>query len=147
MAGMRWVHVPFKGRPAAVGLMSGEIDFAFGATIGLLPQVRGGEAARDWRSPDQAFRGAAARATVRNRVCRATAQRLVWTLRAGGTPPDLVRRIHADGRERSAPGCQRKARESRQRVRDEHRRKSLSLLRAEIGKWTKLVREANIRVE
>src|SRR5258706_15709516 len=44
MARIRWTHVPFKGAaPAAIAVMSGEIDFAFGATIGLLGNVQAGK--------------------------------------------------------------------------------------------------------
>jgi len=44
MAGIRWVHVPYKGAaPASIAVISGEIDFAFGATIGLLENVRAGK--------------------------------------------------------------------------------------------------------
>src|SRR5258705_5746587 len=44
MAGIRWVHVPFKGTgQLSLAIMSGEIDFIFAATIGLLPQVRAGK--------------------------------------------------------------------------------------------------------
>jgi tripartite-type tricarboxylate transporter receptor subunit TctC len=41
MTHIRWVHVPYKGAaPAGTAAISGDIDFVFGATIGLLGQVR-----------------------------------------------------------------------------------------------------------
>ena len=44
MSGARWTHVPFKGAaPAAIGVMSGEVDFSFGSTNALLEPVRAGK--------------------------------------------------------------------------------------------------------
>jgi hypothetical protein len=36
LSGAHWTHVPFKGAaPAAIGVMSGEVDFSFGSTLAL----------------------------------------------------------------------------------------------------------------
>ncbi|MGZ8212592.1 MAG: Bug family tripartite tricarboxylate transporter substrate binding protein, partial [Burkholderiales bacterium] len=44
MTGIRWVHVPFKGAgPAVVGLMSGEVGFAFAGTTGLVGPIKSGK--------------------------------------------------------------------------------------------------------
>lgn len=44
MTGTRLVHVPFKGAaPAAVALMSGEIDFMFSSTTSVVSQVKAGK--------------------------------------------------------------------------------------------------------
>ncbi|MGZ5232436.1 MAG: tripartite tricarboxylate transporter substrate-binding protein, partial [Burkholderiales bacterium] len=44
LAGIRWAHVPYKGAaPASIAAISGEIDFVFGATIGLLGNVQSGK--------------------------------------------------------------------------------------------------------
>lgn len=44
LAGIRWENVPFKGSgPAMVGLMSGEIDFIFASTTGLVQPARAGK--------------------------------------------------------------------------------------------------------
>ncbi len=44
MSGARWTHVPFKGAaPAAIAVMSGEVDFSFGSTNALLEPVRSGK--------------------------------------------------------------------------------------------------------
>ena len=41
-AGIRWLHVPFKGAaPAATAVVSGEVGFLFSSTITLMPHVRG----------------------------------------------------------------------------------------------------------
>ena len=44
MSGARWTHVPFKGAaPAAIAVMSGEVDFSFGSTNALLEHARSGK--------------------------------------------------------------------------------------------------------
>ena len=44
MAGVKTVHVPYKGAaPALVGLISGEVDFFLNAFPGLLPHVKTGK--------------------------------------------------------------------------------------------------------
>ena len=44
MAGIKTVHVPYKGAaPALVGLISGEVDFFLNAFPGLLPHVKAGK--------------------------------------------------------------------------------------------------------
>jgi tripartite-type tricarboxylate transporter receptor subunit TctC len=44
LAGIRWENVPFKGSgPAMIGLISGEIDFIFASTTGLVQPARAGK--------------------------------------------------------------------------------------------------------
>jgi len=44
LAGIRWENVPFKGSgPAMIGLISGEIDFIFASTTGLVQPAKAGK--------------------------------------------------------------------------------------------------------
>ena len=44
VSGARWTHVPFRGAaPASIAVMSGEVDFSFGSTIGLMEPARSGK--------------------------------------------------------------------------------------------------------
>lgn len=45
MAGVKMIHVPYKGiAPAVVGLVSGEIDFVLASSPGVMAQVKAGRA-------------------------------------------------------------------------------------------------------
>ena len=45
MAGVKVIHVPYKGiAPAVVGLVSGEIDFVLASSPGVMAQVKAGRA-------------------------------------------------------------------------------------------------------
>ena len=44
MTGASWTHVPFKGAaPASIAVMSGEVDFSFGSTLGLAQPAKTGK--------------------------------------------------------------------------------------------------------
>jgi tripartite-type tricarboxylate transporter receptor subunit TctC len=44
MAGIRWVHVPFKGAgPSTIALIGGEVDFVFASTTGLAGPAKAGK--------------------------------------------------------------------------------------------------------
>jgi len=150
MAGIRWVHVPFKGAaPAAIGVMSGEIDFVFGATIGLLGNVQAGKL----------------RAVAVTGLKRFTELPEVPTVAESGVPgynatgwygfyapagmsSELVRRLHAEAtRALGAPDVkERLARAGNEYVMSSPE-EFTGFLRAEIAKWTKVVKEANIRID
>lgn len=150
MAGIRWTHVPFKGAaPASVAVMSGEIDFAFGATIGLLGNVRAGKL----------------RAVAVTGLKRFTELPQVPTVAESGVPgysatgwygfygpagiaPDVVRRLYDESvRALGAAEVKERLAKSGNEYVMSPPAEFTSFLRAETAKWTKVVREANIRIE
>ncbi len=107
MAHIRWTHVPFKGAgPAAIAVMSGEIDFSFGATIGLLPQVQAGKLRAIGVTGFKRFEGLPDVPTIaESGVPGYSAIGWYGFYAPGGTPPELVRRIYNESvKGLSAPG-------------------------------------------
>jgi tripartite-type tricarboxylate transporter receptor subunit TctC len=150
MAAIRWAHVPYKGAaPAAIAAISGEIDFVFGATIGLLSNVRSGKL----------------RALGVTGLTRFTELPDVPTVAESGVPgysatgwygyyapanisQDLLRRLYADAtRVLGAPEVREKLARSGNEYVMSSPEEFTAFLRGEIAKWTKLVKETNIRIE
>jgi tripartite-type tricarboxylate transporter receptor subunit TctC len=150
MAAIRWAHVPYKGAaPAAIAAISGEIDFVFGATIGLLSSVRSGKL----------------RALGVTGLTRFTELPDVPTVAESGVPgysatgwygyyapanisQDLLRRLYAEAtRALGAPEVREKLARSGNEYVMSSPEKFTAFLRGEIAKWTKLVKETNIRIE
>jgi tripartite-type tricarboxylate transporter receptor subunit TctC len=150
MAGIRWMHVPFKGAaPAAIAVMSGEIDFSFGATIGLLPHVQNGKLRALAVTGTQRFAGLPEVPTVAEAAVPGYSAIGWYGMYApAGTSPELVRRIHAESvRGLGAPDVkERLARAGNDYVMSPPE-EFVVFLRAEVAKWTKLVKEANLKFE
>ena len=98
MAGIRWVHVPFKGAgPAIIGVISGEIDFVFAATIGLLGHVKAGKVRAVAVTGLKRFVGLPDVPTVaESGVPGYSATGFYGFYAPAGTSADIVRRIHAE---------------------------------------------------
>ena len=150
MAGIKWVHVPFKGAgPAAIAVMSGEIDFSFGATIGLLPQVQAGKLRAVAVTGLKRFAELPQVPTVaESGVPGYSATGWYGMYLPAGTPPEIVRRLYtesvrglgaADVKERLAKGGNEYVMSPPEEF--------VVFLRAEIAKWTKVVKDANIKIE
>jgi tripartite-type tricarboxylate transporter receptor subunit TctC len=150
MAGIRWVHVPFKGAgPATLGVMSGEIDFAFAATIGLLPHVRSGKLraiavtglARFAQLPDVPT-------VSESGVPGYSATGWYGFYAPAGTTPELVRRLYNEAkRALGDPDVKERLARSGNEYVMSSPEEFVSFLHAEIAKWGKVVREANIRMD
>lgn len=150
MAGIRWTHVPYKGAaPAALAVMSGEIDFAFGATIGLLGQVKNGRLHAIAVTGTKRFMELPEVPTVaESGVPGYNATGWYGFYAPAGTPPEIVRRLHAEAtRALSDPEVKEKlARGGNEYVMSSPDDFAV-FLRAEIAKWTKVVKDANIRAD
>jgi tripartite-type tricarboxylate transporter receptor subunit TctC len=150
MAGIRWMHVPFKGAaPATIAAIGGEIDFVFAATIGLLEHVRSGRLRAVAVTGTKRFSGLPHVATVsESGVLGYSAMAWYGFYAPGGTPPELVRRLYSESaRALGAPDAkERLARMGNEYVMSPPE-EFVTFLHAEIAKWGKLVKEANIRIE
>jgi tripartite-type tricarboxylate transporter receptor subunit TctC len=150
MAGIRWTHVPFKGAaPASVAVMTGEIDFSFGATIGLLGHVRGGRLRAVAVTGPKRFAETPEVPTVaESGVPGYSAGGWYGFYAPAGTPPGLVRRIHTEAtRALGDPEVkERLARTGNEYVMSAPE-EFTAFIRAEIAKWTRVVKQAGIRVD
>jgi tripartite-type tricarboxylate transporter receptor subunit TctC len=150
MAGIRWVHVPFKGAaPASVAVISGEIDFAFGATIGLLGNVQAGKLRAIAVTGQKRFSGLPEVPTVaESGVPGYSATGWYGFYGPAGLSPEVVRRLYAEStRALGAPDVKERLAQAGNEYVMSPPEEFTAFLRAEIGKWTKLVKDANLRLE
>ena len=150
MARIRWNHVPFKGAaPAAIAVMSGEIDFAFGATIGLLGNVRAGKLRAVAVTGTKRFAELPQVPTVaESGVPGYSATGWYGFYATGGTAPEIARRLYNESvRALGAPDIKERLAKSGNEYVMSPPEEFATFLRAEVAKWTKVVKEANVRIE
>lgn len=150
VAGIRWTHVPFKGAaPATVGVISGEIDFVFAATIGLLGPVQSGKLRAIAVTGLKRFVGLPEVPTAgESGVPGYSATGWYGFYAPAGAAPELVRRLHAEAtRALGAPDIKEKLARAGNEYVMSSPEEFTGFLRAEIAKWTKVVREAKIEIQ
>lgn len=150
MAGIRWVHVPFKGaQPAAIAVIGGEIDFVFTSATGLIQHARTGKI----------------RALGVSGLTRLAAIPEVPTIAESGVPgyssigwyglyapagisSELVRRLHGEAAAAlSSPDAKERLAQTGNDYLMSTPEEFASFLRDEIAKWAKVIKEAGIRVD
>ncbi len=150
MAGVKMIHVPYRGTgPAVLGVVSGEVPLSFSNMLSMLPHVKSGRlrglavtsVQRSSAAPDLPtisetglpgyeagpWYGVLAPAgTPKEIIARLNAE-LVKILRR----PDVHQKVSADGGEvvGSSPG------------------EFTAHIRAELTRWAKIVKQANIRAD
>lgn len=150
MSGIRWIHVPFKGAgPAAIALMGGEIDFMFAATGGLVGHVRSGKLRAVAVTGPRRFAELPDTPTVaESGVPGYSATGWYGLYAPAGLPAELARRLNAEAA-RAFGDADVKARMAQNGTEalTNTPEEFTAFLRGEITKWTKVIKEANIRVE
>lgn len=149
MAGFRWVHVPFKGAgPAIIAAISGEVDFVFAATTGLVGHAKAGKVRplavtgrkRFGELPDVPT-------MAEGGVPGYEVAGWYGFYAPAGTPADIVRRLHAEAkRGLNSPDVKDKLEKAGNEVVTSTPEEFAAFLRAEITKWAKVVKEAGLKV-
>jgi tripartite-type tricarboxylate transporter receptor subunit TctC len=150
MAGIRWAHVPYKGAaPASTAAISGEIDFVFGATIGLLGNVQSGKLRAIGVTGRTRFTKLPDVPTVaESGVPGYSATGWYGYYAPANISQDLARRLYAEAaRALGAPDVREKLARSGNEYVMSLPDEFTAFIRTEIAKWTKLVKETNIRIE
>jgi tripartite-type tricarboxylate transporter receptor subunit TctC len=150
LSGARWTHVPFKGAvPAAIGVMSGEVDFSFGSTNALLEPARNGKLRAIGVTGDKRFAPLPDVPTIaESGVPGYLAIGWYGFYGPANMPPELVRRIHTEtARAYSNPDVKARldaaGNERVMSAPDEF----AGFVRTEIVKWTRVVKESKIRMD
>ena len=150
MSGIQWVHVPFKGAaPAAIAVMSGDIDFVFGATIGLLGQVRAGRLRAVAVTGPKRFAELPDVPTVtESGVPGYVAIGWYGFYGPAGFSKDFVRRLYTQATKAlSSPDVKEKLAQGGNEYVMSAPEEFVTFLHAEMSKWGKVIKAANIRAE
>lgn len=150
LAGIKLTHVPFKGaQPAATAVLSGEIDLAFGATIGLAAHVNSGRMRAIGVTGTTRYPGLPNVPTIAESGLPGY-NAIGWYGYYGpaGMPPDLVRRIYQETvKALGAPDVKEKLAKAGNEYVMSPPDEFAAFLKAEIVKWGKVAREANVKFE
>ena len=150
MTGIDIVHVPYKGSgPAVTDLIGGQVadDVRQHAVVAAADPGR--QAAGAGRDQRQALAGAARRADHR-RGGRARLRGDSWfgVLAPAGTPEPIVAKLQAGDRQAlQEPGMRQALAELGAEPVGNTPAEFARFIKAEIGKWAKVVHDANIRVK
>ncbi len=150
MAGIRWVHVPFKGTgPSVIGLMIGEIDFVFASTTGLVGPARTGKVRGIAVTGPQRFSELPEVPTIsESGVPGYNVTGWYGFYAPAGTPADIVRRLHAEtGRALNSPDVKEKLVKTGNEPVVSSPEEFAAFVRAEISKWAKVVKESGLRID
>jgi tripartite-type tricarboxylate transporter receptor subunit TctC len=147
--GIDMVHVPYKGgAPMMIDLVGGQVNVMFVSAPQAIPQVRGGRikalavgaARRIPQLPDTP--------TVAETLPGFAAQSWVGMLVPAGTPKEIVARLHGEATQALAgPEVRGKLAGQGFDVVGSTPGEFLAFVRAESGKWAKVIRDYQIRVE
>ena len=97
MAGIRMVHVPYKGAaPAFVDLIAGQVDVMFANIVGALPQVKAGRLRAIAVSSAKPSAAAPGVAPIAQAYAGFDMTAWMGIFAPAGTPKDLVASIHRD---------------------------------------------------
>jgi tripartite-type tricarboxylate transporter receptor subunit TctC len=150
MSGARWTHVPFRGAaPAAIGVMSGEVDFSFGSMLALIEPVKSGRV--------RAIGVTGARRTTQLPNVPTLAEQGVPGYLAIGwygfygpanMPADLVRKIHSDAaRAYASPDVKERLERAGNELVMSAPEEFAAFLKSEVVKWGRVVKESKLRAE
>ncbi len=150
MAGIRWIHVPFKGTgPATSALMGGEIDFVFAGTITLVGLARAGKVRPIAVTGPKRFSELSDVPTINESgVPGYNVTGWYGFYAPAGTSTDLVRRLHVEaGRGLNSPDVKEKLVKSGNEPVVSSPEEFTAFMRTEISKWAKVIEKAGIRLE
>jgi tripartite-type tricarboxylate transporter receptor subunit TctC len=148
MAGVRIVHIPYKGNaPALTDLIGGHVDLAFNGITSALPLIKAGKL-RALAVTSLTRSGALPDIPTLDEVGLKGFQAVAWNgLSAPArTPKDVIRRINADVLKviRSPEFIERLTAEGADPVGDSPEQFA-AFLREETAKWNKVIKFANIK--
>lgn len=149
MAGISMTHVPFKGDgPALVSLLGGQIQVYFGGPLVVSPHIASGKLRALAITSDKRSPVLPDLPTIAESVPGYSAMTWFGVWVPAGTPSAIVSRLNdAVGRVLKNPQVQEKLRDNGMEAAHGTPEEFSRFIASEIAKWTKVVKEANIRVE
>ena len=150
LAGIDMQHVPYKGdTPMTLDLVAGRVQVAFGTAVAFLPQVQGGKlnalAVTDAKPSPVAPQLPTVAASGLPGF-----EALQWfgLLAPTGTPREIVARVNADiGKALQQPDVQEKLKGLGMQIVGGPPEQFGGFMRAEAGKWAKIVKDSGAKVD
>ncbi|MGE5523438.1 MAG: Bug family tripartite tricarboxylate transporter substrate binding protein [Rhodospirillaceae bacterium] len=150
VAGVKLVHVPYKGSgPALVDLMGGQIDLMFDQLSSSIGYIHGGKLRAIAVTTLKRSSGLPNTPTVDESGYKGfEASTTTGILLPAATPKDIVQKVHAALlKVLQQPSVKENFARFGAEVLASSPQEFEKVLRNEIAKWTKVVREANVKVE
>jgi tripartite-type tricarboxylate transporter receptor subunit TctC len=149
LAGIKMLHVPYKGSaPAQVDVAGGRVPLLFDVLFSAMPMVRDGRLKVLALASPQRARSAPEIALIAETLPGFSAMSLIGIIGPAGMPTALLDRISADlGEAVRAPAVTERMNQlGMEPVGSTHAESSRSV-REEIGKWTQVVKTAQIKLD
>ena len=148
MAGIRWVHGPFKGAgPSTIGLIGGHIDFVFASTPGLVGPAKAGKVRAIAVTGPQRFTELPEVPTIAESGVPGYYVTGWYGFYAPiGTSAGIVRRLHAEARRAlNSPDVAEKLEKTGNVPVVSSPEEFAAFVRAEIGKWAKVIKDSGLK--
>jgi len=149
MAGVKTVHVPYKGSsPAITDLLAGHIQMRFAAFVPILPHVRAGKLRALAVSGPRRFEQMPDVPTVMETVPGYTSDIWYGVLVPGATPAPLIARLNAEivRHLQSAEFRARLAADGSEPIANSPS-EFAAVIQADVQRWSKLIRETGIKLQ
>jgi len=150
MAGIKTVHVPYKGAaPATAALLGGEVDFLLSGIPALLPHVNSGRVRALATTLDKRSRLAPDVPTMIESGLPGYVVSTWYVLSApAGTPRDIVTRTHSIvSKGLKSPDTVQSFERMGAEVMGSTPEQTIEFLRGELAKWARVVKESGARAE
>ncbi|MGE4111450.1 MAG: tripartite tricarboxylate transporter substrate binding protein [Burkholderiales bacterium] len=150
LAKVNMVHIPYKGQaPAVVDQISGQVQLAFNTAIGVMPHVQAGRLKPIAISTKGRFPPMPDLLTVAESGLPdfdgSSWQGVVFP---GGTPPDIVNKVHATLAKELTSAKGRETLLKRGGIASGNTPAQFAaFVKGEVDKWTRIARAANVRVD
>lgn len=148
MAGIRWVHVPFKGAgPSTIGLIGGHIDFVFASTTGLVGPAKAGKVRAIAVTGPQRFTELPEVPTIaESGVPGYYVTGWYGFYAPAGTSAAIVQRLHAEARRAlHSPDVAEKLEKTGNVPVVSSPEEFAAFVRAEIGKWANVIKDSGLK--
>lgn len=150
MAGFQWVHVPFKGAgPATIALIAGEVDFIFSSTTALLGASQAGRVVPVAVTGTKRFGSLPDVPTISESGLPGYAVTGWYGLYGPAKlAPEIVKRLQAESvRALADPVVRERLGAAGNEPVTSTPEAFAAFVRAELAKWTKVVKETGMRID
>ena len=150
MAGIEMVHVPYKGGgPAVTDLMGGQVQLMFNTILQSLPHVKSGKLkALAVGSPKRSPAAPDTPTIAESGVPGYDFTNWFGVLAPGGTPKPIIGKLHSEiARHINAPDLRKRLAAEGAEVVGSSPEEFARTMRADIEKYAKIIKAANVRIQ